>query len=411
MVRYPRILHPATIIAGTLLLLLCGIWGLLALISPAASAESKPSLGQAFPRAEACKGCHERVFEEWEASPYARSIHSPAFRVLMDRYLAFSKGKDKGFCFRCHAPHILEYGEQTEQFISEVQSGGPNVDGIGCTQCHLIKDVDLTGHPPGLTLQLERTMFGPYDNPVKNLAHKSVKLDLYQKPAFCLSCHQPAPTVTRLGPEANLIGHWQEASKADKSCQSCHMREQFGESANGQKARRIVDHAFTARHGVRRQPAAELAMAPAVQGDQTTITVTIKNRAPHKLPMAHPGWARLTLDLTIKGKNLKKVYGEQRHYKRVYADAKGEETVFDFAATKLLADTTLKPAEERVETFTFPTPKDTRSFDAVLMLMYAPISGPPDFLETVEALATQGKEDPVFKPIPLAIQQLNVPLG
>ncbi len=34
----------------------------------------------------------------------------------------------------------------------------------------------------------------------------------------------------------------------------------------------------------------------------------------------------------------------------------------------------------------------------------------PYFLETVEALATQGKEDPVFNPIPLAAQQLNVPL-
>ncbi len=34
----------------------------------------------------------------------------------------------------------------------------------------------------------------------------------------------------------------------------------------------------------------------------------------------------------------------------------------------------------------------------------------PYFLEIVEALATQGKEDPVFNPIPLAAQHLNVPL-
>ncbi len=70
MVRYPGVLYPVTVITGALLLLLCGIRGLLALISPAASARSKPSLGLAFPRAKACKGCHERVFEEWEASPY-----------------------------------------------------------------------------------------------------------------------------------------------------------------------------------------------------------------------------------------------------------------------------------------------------------------------------------------------------
>src|ERR1043166_1414227 len=74
------------------------VWGL----SPGGwaqdSAKSKDSLEKAFPSSNKCKRCHERVFEEWEASPLSRSIHSPTFRAALEEYLTFSGGKDKGLC-------------------------------------------------------------------------------------------------------------------------------------------------------------------------------------------------------------------------------------------------------------------------------------------------------------------------
>ncbi len=408
----PRTARSAAMMTGPLLLLLLGGWGISQVLSPAASAQSKLPMKQAFPRAEACKGCHERVYEEWEASPYARSIHSPAFRVLLEEYLAFSAGKDQGFCFQCHAPHNQEYKDLTPRFVGEVQSGDPTLDGVGCTQCHLIKEVGLSAHRAILRFQPGRTMFGPYADPVRNLAHKSVKMNLYQQSTFCLTCHKPPATVARLRKDQGLIGDWQtsKAAQSGKTCQSCHMPEKFGESSNGQRKREVFDHTFTGRDGKVRQTAAVLGITPMVEGDQTTLKVSVKNLAPHNLPMAHPGWAQLTLDLTIKGKNLKKVYGEQRHYGRRYANAEGEETVFDFTAMNVLADTTLKHDETRVEIFSFPTPRDTRSFDAEVGLMYAPISGPADFLKKVEAIAPQGEGDPAFQPIPLTRKVLNVPL-
>jgi hypothetical protein len=76
----------------------------------------------------------------------------------------------------------------------------------------------------------------------------------------------------------------------------------------------------------------------------------------------------------------------------------------------VVEDTVLKPEETRIETFTFPTPKDTRSFDVEAALSYAPVTGPPAFLQRIEAESSQGAQDPAFQAIPIAKQSVNVPL-
>ena len=108
--------------------------------------------------------------------------------------------------------------------------------------------------------------------------------------------------------------------------------------------------------------------------------------------------------------NLRTVYQEERVFGRTYADASGKETVFDFKATKVLSDTVLKPEETRIETFTFPTPKDAPSMDVVVALTYAPIAGPQSFLQRIEAESPLGPGDPAFKAIPIAKRSVNVPL-
>jgi hypothetical protein len=159
-----------------------------------------------------------------------------------------------------------------------------------------------------------------------------------------------------------------------------------------------------------RQEAAKLTVETAVKGEQTTITVAVQSLVPHNLPTTHPAWARVVLELVVKGKNLKTVYAAQRTYGRVFADAKGQKTVFDFKAAKVLEDTVLKPEETRTESFTFPTPKDTRSFDIEVELSYAPVTGPPEFLQRMEAESSKGAQDPAFQPIPIVKQVVNVPL-
>jgi hypothetical protein len=378
------------------------------------TAMSQSTIEQAFPSSSKCKRCHERVFEEWETSPLSRSIHSPAFRASLDAFLASPAGKDKAQCFRCHAPHVREFPNQAQLFIDQAKAGDPSLDGVACAQCHLIKQVDRTKQPPEPKYELEsKTLYGPYKDSVQNRAHQSMELRLFQKSDLCLNCHQSVPSAAGLGKTNDLLGNWDQskAVKSGKECQTCHMPEQIGESANGEKKRKVANHTFPGRIGKLRQEAAKLDVQTKIDGEKATVTVKVQSLVPHNLPTTHPAWATVVLDLDIKGKNLKTVFTDKRIYGRVYQDAKGQKTSFDFEAVKVLEDTVLKPEETRVETFTFPTPKDTKTFDVEVTLNYAPITGPAPFLQRVEAESSKGSQDPVFQPIEIVKYAENIPIS
>lgn len=385
-------------------------------VSEGASQGPKPQaiIEKAFPHSNKCKRCHERVFEEWELSPLSKSIHSPAFRASLDLFLKSPGGKDKGLCFRCHAPHVRALPDSVQLFIDQTMSGDPSLDGVACSQCHLIKQVDRTKHPPEPTYETEgKVLYGPYNDAVQNLAHQSREAEVFQKSDLCLNCHQSVPSAVNLGKANDLLGNWDksQAVKVGRECQYCHMPEQVGESANGEKKRKVANHTFPGRVGKLRQEAAKLDVQTNVEGDKTTVTVKVKSLVPHNLPTTHPGWATVVLNLEIKGKNLVTVFADSRIYGRTYLDAKGEKTVFDFEAVKVLDDTVLKPEETRIETFSFPTPKDTRTFDVEVTLNYGSISGPASFLERVEAESSKGSQDPVFQPIEIVKRTDNVSVG
>jgi hypothetical protein len=375
------------------------------------AAMSQSTIEQAFPSSSKCKRCHERVFEEWETSPLSRSIHSPAFRASLDAFLASPAGKDKALCFRCHAPHVREFPDQAQLFIDQAKTGDPSLDGVACAQCHLIKQVDRTKQPPEPKYELEsKTVYGPYKDSIQNRAHQSMELRLFQKSDLCLNCHQSVPSAASLGKTNDLLGNWDQSKtvKSGKECQTCHMPEQIGESANGEKKRKVANHTFPGRIGKLRQEAAKLDVQTKIEGEKATVTVKVQSLVPHNLPTTHPAWATVVLDLDIKGKNLKTVFTDKRIYGRVYQDAKGQKTSFDFEAIKVLENTVLKPEETRVETFTFPTPKDTKTFDVEVTLNYTPITGPAPFLQRVEAESSKGLQDPVFQPIEIVKYAENI---
>ena len=51
-----------------------------------------------------------------------------------------------------------------------------------------------------------------------------------------------------------------------------------------------------------------------------------------------------------------------------------------------------------------------RWFDVEAALSYAPVSGPPAFLQRIEAESSAGAQDPAFQPIPIIKQSTNVPV-
>ena len=205
------------------------------------AAKSQSTLEKVFPSSSKCKRCHERVFEEWETSPLAHSIHSPAFRASLDTFLASPEGKDKAQCFRCHAPHIREFPDQVQHFIEQAKSGDPLLDGVACAQCHLIKHVDRAKQPPEPKYELgSMTLYGPYKDFVPNLAHQSMELGLFQKSDLCLNCHQSVPSAANLGKTNDLLGNWDQskAVKSGKECQTCHMPEQIASRRTGRRSGR-----------------------------------------------------------------------------------------------------------------------------------------------------------------------------
>ncbi len=404
-VPHRRFLMPMLSVIGCALIL-----SLMAVGVPSVMAAKKP-MEKAFPSSEKCKRCHLRVFEEWEASAQSRSIVTAPFRITLERYLAKADKNDQAMCFQCHAPHIAEYEELLPRFIKEVQSKDPHIDGVGCSQCHLIHSVDDKAHPPVPTFQLGKTVFGGYDKAAENLAHQSENLGLFTNSQFCVTCHDSLPQTPQTAKDLpDWLGNW-KASKAEaggKACQSCHMPEAVDESANGEKIRKVANHSFPGRFGKARADAVELDFSTKVNGKTSLVDVTIKSLVPHNLPLPHPGWSRVVVDLSIKGKNLKTVYNEQRFYQRVFGGADGKETVLDFEAKKVLQDTLLKPEETRQESFSFPTPKDAPSMDVIVTLTYAPVHGPQDLLKAIEQDAPLGKKDRAFKIVQIAQKKTNV---
>ena len=71
----------------------------------------------------------------------------------------------------------------------------------------------------------------------------------------------------------------------------------------------------------------------------------------------------------------------------------------DHDAVKLLEDTVLKAEETRTETFAFPTPQGTPSFDVEVSIHYATAAErwPEAFAKRVASFTTKGPSDPVFK--------------
>ena len=350
-----------------------------------------------FPASSKCKKCHLRANEEYEESTIARAIVSPTFRAMLEDYV--SKGKDKRYCLNCHAPQSLVFPDLVDSMVKQIISGDLTFEGVGCIQCHLIKTVDpnVKGHP-SIKLEPGRTVFGGYKDFLESKAHDSQYLDIFKKSDLCLACHTVAPPGV---PTAEAVGNWRgsKAAKEGKNCQTCHMPQGFDSSANEEKKRDIAGHEFNGKSPALRKQAFDLDYETDIQGAQTKLTVKLKNLVPHNVPTTHPIWNQVYLQVIIKGLNLREVFKEKRVYGRIFADAKGNRTLLDHDAVKLLEDTVLKAEETRVETFTFPTPEATPSFDVEISLHYATPGElwPEAFAKRVASFTPKGMTDPVFK--------------
>jgi hypothetical protein len=217
--------------------------------------------------------------------------------------------------------------DQVQTFVSQTQSGDPAIDGVACAQCHLIKQIDRTSNPPKPKYEPGKTLFGPYKDFVENKAHQSMELELFRKSDLCLNCHLSVPAAVNLGKSNDLLGNWENSPtvKSGKECQTCHMPEQVGES-NGRTSVKWRITFPGDSESSEKQPSWtwRLVKEPKRRDGHRPESGAAQSST------AHPGWAKLLLDLTIR-ENRQSVREQQ--FAGDCANTKGK-TVFDFEAAR-----------------------------------------------------------------------------
>lgn len=237
-----------------------------------------------FSSASQCASCHTGTstvmnFQGQDVSPYTNWRHDVMAHALNDPYYQAVVEEEthvfphlKGFiedtCLRCHAPMGHTQFHQTtadpESFYSFEQAMSANIarEGISCTACHQMKDVNLgtvasmSGHYT-INTEADRDgngdlpLYGPYAAPIGlAMQNQTQYAPTYPVTAhmgeskLCASCHNLyTPTLDLAGqlvevdalgtvaqfPEQTPFFEWENSRYAVKgtadyqSCQNCHM--------------------------------------------------------------------------------------------------------------------------------------------------------------------------------------------
>jgi hypothetical protein len=301
-------------------------------------AEWVSDLEKIFIRSEDCKQCHDRHYEEWkgvrEQTPdlktfgrvdaallHGTSLESPVFRTVLGIWMQTNPtAQERQRCLSCHVPSTTVFPQHAEKIAAQVLAGKPQVEGIGCASCHLIKSVETTAAPPP-TFKIEpgKTMYGPYADPEENLVHPAAQSELYRGANYCASCHfDKVRDVTK----KDLPGEILQGT----ICQDCHMEPSTGSSTSkrGAMTRSIGRHWF---RGVvipgtllkNRNLQAE--WMPRVDLETTTSAAGIEGTAlvkigslPHSFPDGDPVLKQFFLVITLKDAQGKVLGQETKQY-------------------------------------------------------------------------------------------------
>lgn len=159
--------------------------------------------------AQACRGCHERTYDEWSRSRHAQAWSNPIFTESF-------RDLRSPWCVHCHAP----LDEQRSQFfVGEPSEPALLEEGVNCATCHLREGALLSGRPPSEAAQA---------------AHRIRHEPRLRTVDFCGGCHEfRMPDFHAPGrPDTTLlmqktVTEWRASSAARRgeTCQSCHMPE------------------------------------------------------------------------------------------------------------------------------------------------------------------------------------------
>lgn len=362
--------------------------------------------------AEACKQCHEEIYDQWKTSMHANSsalkdpIHSAFYQMTVGDPTKEDVTAHNKFpvCLKCHAP--VAALEKT----TKLDAAPAYKDGVGCVTCHTFSGfrgtTDSAGKPQygvdahivdqnflhgasGKTYTTDRVEENAkwpakVSHPQPLLGNNAA---LFQSNEICLGCHEKRNNFN--GVPLCITGQEYESAKGMVNCQACHMgivsvpKLKNGQVVPGEFVT-VADHRMDGGHSQRMVArGVALEMKTEISEKVVKATVTLRNRLPHSYPTGAP-FRNLFLKIAAydaKGTEQWKNYQvhpikDDPHAAFWYAlgDAEGKPTSPP-QATQVLSDTRLKPNEVRVLTYEVPKNPQTAIIRAELFydLLLPPI--------------------------------------
>jgi hypothetical protein len=340
---------------------------------------------------EACKQCHEEIYNQWKGSIHAASsalkdpIHGAFYRnVVGDPTEEGVRLKDKyPVCLKCHAPSAA-LDEKTKLDEAEAYANG-----VSCVTCHSFKgfkgndtpdgkplygvdayevDSESLHGPTGNTYTTDRVAEGaawptPIHHPVPLQGNASA---LFKSNDICMGCHEKRSNVH--GTPLCRTGAEYRSGKNFISCQACHMsivtvpKLKQGAVVPDEFVT-VADHTMAGGHDgkmITRGIAMEMQVEPT--GELIRTTITVRNRLPHAYPTGAPfrNFYVKVAAYDQAGKELWKNYqvhpikdDPQAAFWYTLGDEAGKPTMPP-VATQVLADTRLAPNETRTLKYDIP---------------------------------------------------------
>ena len=117
---------------------------------------------------------------------HGTSLESPVFRTVLGVWLQTNPTADeRKRCLSCHVPSTTVFPQYADKIVAQVISGKPQIEGIGCASCHLIKE-STNGPPPTFKIEPGKIMHGPYADPEENLVHEAAQVRCSAAPITAL---------------------------------------------------------------------------------------------------------------------------------------------------------------------------------------------------------------------------------
>lgn len=335
-----------------------------------------PQIHEKYAQSKYCAACHPEQARDWKTTWHSKSHTSQNILYkktleYMSKKLYKDTQKLSVECAKCHNPRI-SVKKVNKNFLLSKAFGVENKDtkkvkkalntsylkeGINCIVCH---NTDKISHSHDLLKRgfdavewgPNHVMVGPFDSERTNY-HKSVKRDHFNENVnrLCFVCHYGGENKYKL-PVYTTGAEYEEANST-KKCADCHMSERRkGIIAPHIKKegvltveREIRSHLFA---GVRNSDIAKSAFDMSLKQEDKALTVTLKNKTPHKVPTGYGGRALIVEVVYHRGDNV--VDRLSKVLDVTFADQHGKKTI-PYLAKSIKDDLRLKPNEIRTLRF------------------------------------------------------------